>query len=222
MASKSTPTITTHKPEPQPGQVAEGQAVNKQLKMDIEDLRKRYNQVKLSADAFIRQHKAAMAGADASLLDLEKSNRKMREEILPHLQVNQELHTKYSLSPPPEDNYFNQSFDSLIDNIREWARIFTKGQPPLTPETMNALCLSDQVVSHLKESFLDLEGLLRSASLRVGERVRTRCVEAILFRTFTGSYLTGRYIGFDHDLYAKCQHIMRTFDESSSGGKQAF
>jgi len=176
-----------------------------------------YDELKRAKDTQNRQYEEWQAQLKVKIQATEKEKCELQGQLAKMSEIISQLNKK-GLPLSPDDNYLSQAFDSLIGDTRQWARIFTKGQPPLTLEALEAVQFKVEMIPHLHESFIDLRGLLNSSN--VGSKVRTRCVEALLLRTFTGSYLTDRYIGFDDELYVKCQDILGSLGGSS--GKQPF
>ncbi|KAF8449899.1 hypothetical protein BDZ91DRAFT_95811 [Kalaharituber pfeilii] len=117
----------------------------------------------------------------------------------------------------PDDHYFKTELDGLITEIRQWAIAFTWGQQPLTVESWDRIHagMQEQTKQHLQSSFGENLDLLL-VSPKAGSRLRTRCVEVILFRTLLKSFLSEPYIGFeaeDHSAYQRLLHVI------SSNGK---
>ena len=191
---------------------------NASLQNQLADYHSSCNELKQDNDAQHMQIHDLQAQLEAKVQATEKEKYELQEQLAKMSEIISQLNKK-GLPLPPDDSYISQAFNSLIAETRQWVRNFTKGLPPLTTEVLQAAIhgFSDEMVSHLNDSFLDLMGLVNSTS--VGTKARTRCVEALLLRTFTGSYLTDCYIGFDHTLYAKCQDIFGSFGGSS--GEQA-
>ncbi|KAF8458294.1 hypothetical protein BGX38DRAFT_1152926 [Terfezia claveryi] len=186
---------------------------NTSLQSQLTSYQHGYDELMRAKDVQSRQYDEWLAQLKARVQTTEQGKCELQEQVAKMSEIISQLNKK-GLPLSPDDNYLSHAFNTLIGDTRQWARIFTKGQPPLTCETLEAVHFSDEMICHLHESFFDLKGLLDSSN--VGSKVRTRCVEALLLRTFTGSYLTDRYIGFDHALYDKCQDILDSLDGSSA------
>jgi len=190
---------------------------NSYLKSQVEGLQHDYFELKHAKDTMSRQYEEWQGQLKEKVQTTENEKLELQGQLAKMSEIISQLNKK-GLPLPPDDNYLSQAFDSLIADTRQWARLFTKGQPPLTIEALRSVPFSTDMITHLQDSFLNLESLLNSTS--VGSKVRTRCVEALLLRTFTGPCLTGRYIGFDPELYDKVQATLDSFSRSS--GEQAF
>lgn len=186
---------------------------NTSLQGQLESYHHVYHELKRAKDIQSRQYDEWQAQLKARIQATEKGKCELQEQVAKMSEIISQLNKK-GLPLSPDDNYLSHAFNTLIGDTRQWARIFTKGQPPLTRETLEAVPFSDEMICHLNDSFFNLRSLLDSSN--VGSKVRTRCVEALLLRTFTGSYLTDRYIGFDHALYRKCQDILDSLGGSSA------
>jgi len=215
-ASQPEPMGTQRKPEPH-GLGAEWQVEHEQLVYQLEVLQQDYNELINAKNLYHRQaEKERLQSMERAMLaETELARLGHLREIELHLwfqlkdgELPEEAH--------PEDIY--KPFDLLFGATQQWAITFAIEQPKCTLETLEALQLSDHVVSCLKESFLDLEGL---TNLELHGGFWVKCIIAVLLQAFlAGPYLTGCKIGFGHDLYVKCQDIMRTFRGFS--GEQAF
>ena len=103
--------------------------------------------------------------------------------------------SKRGLPLAPDDSYFVNALDSVVSELRQWARFFVKGQPALKAGDEVWSNLTAETQTHLNEAFADLPSLLESPN--VGTKVRTRCVEAILCRSLISTYLFDSLIGID-------------------------
>lgn len=101
--------------------------------------------------------------------------------------------SKRGLPLAPDDSYFINALDSVVSELRQWARLFVRGKTALRAEDEVWGSLPEQTQIHLKEAFTDLRGLLESP--KVGNKVRTRCVEVILCRSLISTYLYDYLIG---------------------------
>ena len=92
-----------------------------------------------------------------------------------------------------DDHYFMEELDDLVESIRRWARLFSRGQPLLTVEDLKNARVTERVRGYLISGFLDMRSLLNAKN--VGEKVRTRFAEVIMLRKLMGSRLLGHPIG---------------------------
>ncbi|KAF8418877.1 hypothetical protein EV426DRAFT_577380 [Tirmania nivea] len=173
-----------------------------------------YNELKLAKDEQETVHHELQDVSQAKILALEKQTYELQEGTLKkahrigvkghgigvtgHGVTERKASTsealrKKGLPEPPDDYYFRDAFHTLVEDTRQWARMFTNACHYSPLRHLDSLRLSDELRFHLRESFFDLKGLLNSTS--AGPKVRMRCVEALLLRTFTGSYLTVSTMG---------------------------
>ena len=92
-----------------------------------------------------------------------------------------------------DDNYFMEELDDLVESIRGWARLFSRGQPLLTMEDLKNTRVTERVRGYLISGFLDIKSLLNVKN--VGDKVRTRFAEVIMLRTLMGDRVLGHPIG---------------------------
>lgn len=156
-------------------------------------------------DTNVSQHKeytTLIGNLKSRITTLEEEKISYQSQLEKMSQIISELQSK-GLPLPPDDNFFVHELNSLIADTRQWARLFTKGQEPLTLEVLKSFHFSEANRLRLKASFVSLKNLLALPSFE--RKLRTRCVEAILLRTFTGRYLYSRYIGKDKDSHQHYQ-----------------
>lgn len=109
------------------------------------------------------------------------------------LQIISQL-SKHGLSENRDDRYFMKKLDNLVESIRQWARLFSQGQPPLTRKDLKVAWKMAPVQEYFISAFLEIRSLLKAKNL--GDKVRMRLVEVILLRALMGERLWKRHIGF--------------------------
>ena len=105
------------------------------------------------------------------------------------------------------DRYFMEKLDGLSESISRWARLYSRGQPPITLEDMRTIRITPRVRDYLTSAFLDIRLLLNAKN--VGGKVRTRFVEAIMLRTLMGDRLWKRHIGFLESDYESRSNLIQ-------------
>ncbi|KAF8469760.1 hypothetical protein BDZ91DRAFT_720981 [Kalaharituber pfeilii] len=186
--------------------VGELQNRNKSRYSELEGYQDENQRLKNVNDSQRKQYEQWIAVSKSNLQRLEEEKLGYELQLQKMSKIISRLN-KRGLPWPRDDSYFRGELDDLISEIRKWARLFTRGQPPLTVESWQPIynTMSDQIQHYLLSSFLDLRGLLGSCN--VGSRVRTRCVEVILLRKLLGTFLTEDYLGFKGDHYTAYQHL---------------
>ena len=114
---------------------------------------------------------------------------------------------KRGLPETHDDPYFMEKLDDLVESISQWARLFSRNQPPLTKEDLIEVKVSDQVDDYVGLAFLNFTSLLNAKN--VGGKVRTRIVEAIILRTLMGDRLWKRHIGFPECDYESHNNLIQ-------------
>ena len=93
-----------------------------------------------------------------------------------------------------DDRYFTEKLDELVESISRWARLFSRGQPPMTLEDMKNIRITPRVRDYISPAFLDIRSLMNAKN--VGGKVRTRFVEVIMLRVLMDDRLWKRHVGF--------------------------
>lgn len=93
-----------------------------------------------------------------------------------------------------DDRYFTEKLDELVESISRWARLFSRGHPPITLEDMKTIRITPRVRDYITPAFLDIKSLLNAKN--VGGKVRTRFVEVIMLRVLMDDRLWKRHVGF--------------------------
>lgn len=114
---------------------------------------------------------------------------------------------KHGLPETHDDLYFVQKLEDLAESISQWARLFSRGQPPLTVDDLKTTHVTGQVREYFISAFLDIKLLLQAKN--VGGKVRTRLVEAVMLRTLMGDRLWKRHIGFPECDYERHRNIIQ-------------
>ena len=109
-----------------------------------------------------------------------------------------------------DDHYFMEELDDLVESIRRWASLFSRGQPPLSIKDFKNTRVTTRVRDHLVSGFLDIALLLKVKN--VGEKVRTRFTEATILRTLMGDRLLRRPIGFLESDYENHRNLIQMMD----------
>ena len=118
--------------------------------------------------------------------------------------------SRCSLPETQDDRYFMEELDYLVASIRRWARLFSRGQPPLGLEELKNTRVTSRARDHLISGFLDIRSLLNVKN--VGEKVRTRFAEVIMLRTLMGDRLLKRPIGFLESDYENHRNLIQMMD----------
>lgn len=121
--------------------------------------------------------------------------------------------SQLSNSQTHDDRYFMEKLDDLVESIRQWARLFSSGQPPLTLEDLRSTKVTWQVWKYLRSAFLDIRSLLNAKS--IGGKIRTRFVEAILLGELMGDRLWKRHIGFLESNYESHTKLIQQMNQST-------
>ena len=109
-----------------------------------------------------------------------------------------------------DDHYFMEELDDLVESIRRWARLFSRGQPPLDREYLKATRVTERVRNSLISGFLSIKSLLDVKN--VGEKVRIRIAEVIILRILMGDRLLRRPIGFLESDYENHRNLIQMMD----------
>lgn len=123
-----------------------------------------------------------------------------RGQIEKMTQIISQLHSR-GLPQAPDDGHLQRSLDSIVHDIMQFAQAFTTGQDTLTWEILFTCTtkLSKDMQDYLQGKFLNLSSLVSSRDSNVGAKVRTRCVQVIMFRHLIPAPLLDRPLGFPKD-----------------------
>ena len=167
------------------------------------------NQLGLEQKKYTEYH----AAVSTEKQQLQQQNQDFQDHIGSMSQIISQLN-KGGLPEAHDDRYYMDKLDDLVETISEWARLFSRGQPPLTMEELKNTRVTSRVREHLISAFIDIRSLLGVKN--VGGKVRTRFVEAIMLRTLMGDRLWERHIGFPEDDYKSHSNLIQ---KMSSSGK---
>ena len=137
-------------------------------------------------------------------------NSKTRVAGLTHIGKMSQIISQLSRCGLPEtkdDRYFMEELGDLVESIRRWARLFSRGQPPLDTADLMHPQVTERVQGYLKSGFLDILNVKN-----LGEKVRTRIAEVIILRTLMGDRLLKRPIGFLESDYENHRDLIQMMD----------
>lgn len=165
---------------------------------------------KAKASAPHREHQKSIDALKAKMDNLEREKLDYQSQIEKMTQIVSQL-SKRGLPHPPDDSYLKDELDGLAYDIMQFSRAFTRGLKKLTPESLSKIYMSENVKKYLHGHFVDLNGLVSSG--RGETRLRTRCVQVIMFERLTNHPLRVHPIGLLDD---HCHHINQTLASNMS------
>ena len=177
---------------------------------EISEFRKREK----TQEAKISELRERERTQEAKILGLQEDYRKQQQhldamsalqsdfrgQIEKMTQIISQLHSR-GLPQAPDDGHLQRSLDSIVHDIMQFAQAFTTGQDTLTWEILFTCTtkLSKDMQDYLQGKFLNLSSLVSSRDSNVGAKVRTRCVQVIMFRHLIPAPLLDRPLGFPKD-----------------------
>ena len=172
---------------------------SKKHKSEVENLR---TQLELEQ----KKYKSHHATTSTQIQNLQQQ----KEDCQSHIKTMSQIISKLSSRGLPEhrdDRYFMTRLDDLVGSISQWARQFSRLQPPLTTKDVRTMKVSIPVRGYIGSSFLDIWSLLNAKN--VGGKARTRFVEVIMLRTLMGDRLWKQHIGFLGSSYDSHRNLIK-------------
>lgn len=187
-------TMGLYRPSGETEENARTRRYTSRLEKENSELNKNLAEVKNEFHGFKEKAQEVIASRERKNRELSSRVQQVEGEMMIHKTQIQNMTkiiaelSQRGLPLPPDDGYFQDEFESIIAELRQWARLFTRGQPPLTLETLKQLEYDspEQVRLTLLRSFAAPPGIMHFYKA-LGTKFRTRCVEILLFkRAFEG------------------------------------
>ena len=141
----------------------------------------------------------------------QKYNSKTRVAGLTHIWKMSQIISQLSRCGLPEtqdDRYFMEELGDLVESIRRWARLFSRGRRLLDSEDLTHPQVTERVRGYFKSGFLNISMSVRDLRGKVG----TRIAEVIILRTLMGDRLLKRPIGFLESDYENHRNLIQMMD----------